>query len=174
MSVEELEKLNEEYKEQNNKFREEINALQDKQWNLIEKWSEVVRNILKEKKLLSKLHWKYTSGITIFAKEKWENPVADEIYKLISPFDNFGGNLSFELVKMKIEENNYAPSIHFNDGDIYINAYCSQKEDLKDLFNFCKKWEMKVDFSAVEKDVEGRKKNYEDAKKILDEIKEKE
>ncbi len=158
-----------------------INSLEKEQRDIGEEYIIINREIIKEKKLLSKLHWTYNSlkgNANIWAKEKWDtkaNKNVKELYKLTEylSFDHFVP-FYFESIDWEEGQSKHTPVLNFNDDDIYISMEtCSidKRDPLTVLFSFCKEWDIEVDFSPLEKIIGEKKKEYEVIEEILEKIK---
>lgn len=172
-------------------IREKISSLEKENRDIGIEYEEINREIIKEKKLLSKLHWTYNSlkgNSNIWAKEEWDtnaNENLKELYRLTGhlifgydPDDHSMTNhflpFHLEFVDWEKGQDKHIPALHFNDSDIYISMEtCSidKRDPLIVLFDFCKEWEIKVDFSPLEKIISEKKKEYKTIEEILERIK---
>ncbi len=173
-------------------IRGKMSILEKEEQDISIEYEKINRKIIKKKKFLSKLHWIYSDlkgNPIIRAKEEWDNNANEnlkELYKATGHLslgaylpDNISTiyhcvHFSLESVDLELVQSKHTPILNFNDDDIYISIeICSldKRDPLTVLFDFCKEWDIEVDFSPLEKIISEKKKEYKAIEKILEKIK---
>ena len=173
-------------------IRGKMSILEKEERDISIEYEKINRKIIKKKKFLSRLHWIYSDlkgNPIIRAKEELNSNANEDIKELyrVTGHLSLGAylpdNISMishcvpfylEFVNWEKEQDKHIPALHFYDSDIYISmeiCFIDKIDPLTVLFDFCKEWDIKVDFSPLEKIISEKKKEYKAIENILEKIK---